>query len=95
MFMASSWTGSWPLGVILTLRRDVFICGDTDVMVPCTMVPFFSSIVTVSLAHFIKNLTSFILAACEESELLQFEFVWPRGGWMASESDKYLRLEVG
>lgn len=39
MFMASSWTGSWPLGVILTLRRDVFICGDTDVMVPWTMVP--------------------------------------------------------
>lgn len=91
MFMASSWTGSWPLGVILTFRREVFICGETDVMVPCTMVPapgvivsmrflfffffffppshpqpggkmqvclpFLSSIVTVSLAHFIKNLT--------------------------------------
>lgn len=39
MFMASSWTGSWPLGVILTLRRDVFICGETDVIVPWTMVP--------------------------------------------------------
>lgn len=39
MFMASSWTGSWPLGVILTLRRDVFICGETEVMVPWTIVP--------------------------------------------------------
>ena len=34
----------------------MFICGETDVMVPLTMVPFFSSIVTVSLAHFIRNL---------------------------------------
>jgi hypothetical protein len=44
------------LGVILTARRAVFICGETEVMVPWTMVPFFSSIVTVSLAHFIRNL---------------------------------------
>lgn len=42
MFMASSCTGSWPLGVILTLRRDVFICGETDVIVPWTMVPIYS-----------------------------------------------------
>jgi hypothetical protein len=42
--------------VILTARRAVFISGVTDVMVPCTIVPFLSSIVTVSLAHFIRNL---------------------------------------
>lgn len=42
--------------VILTARKAVFICGDTEVMVPWTMVPFFSSMVTVSLAHFIRNL---------------------------------------
>lgn len=44
------------LGVILTVRSAVFICGDTDAMVPCRMVPFLSSIVTVSLVHFIRNL---------------------------------------
>lgn len=44
------------LVVILTARREVFICGETDVIVPCTIVPFFSSIVTVSLAHFMRNL---------------------------------------
>lgn len=42
--------------VILTARRAVFICGVTEVIVPCTMVPFLSSIVTVSLAHFMRNL---------------------------------------
>ena len=42
--------------VILTALRAVFIWGVTEVMVPCTMVPFLSSIVTVSLAHFIRNL---------------------------------------
>jgi hypothetical protein len=42
--------------VILTARSAVFICGETEVMVPWTIVPFFSSIVTVSLAHFIRNL---------------------------------------
>lgn len=62
MLMVSSEMGSRPLGVILTARSDVFICGDTEAMVPCKIVPFFSSIVTVSLAHFIRNLTSFILA---------------------------------
>lgn len=54
--MVSSITVSWPFGVILTLRSAVFICGLTDEMVPCTMVPFLSSIVTVSLAHFMRNL---------------------------------------
>lgn len=44
------------LVVILTARRAVFICGETDVMVPWTMVPFLSSMVTVSLAHFMRNL---------------------------------------
>lgn len=61
MFMVSREIGSWPLGVILTVRRAVFIWGVTDEMVPLTMVPFFSSIVTGSLTHFIKNLTSFIV----------------------------------
>lgn len=56
MFIVSRVMVSWFLAVILTLRRAVFICGETDVMVPCTMVPFFSSIVTVSLAHFMRNL---------------------------------------
>jgi hypothetical protein len=87
--MVSREIGSRPLGVILTVRREVFICGETEVMVPWRIVPvvsqsrvgwilvwylgslvrsgrpltekgkdapFFSSIVTVSLAHFIKNL---------------------------------------
>jgi len=48
--------------VILTARSAVFICGETEVMVPETMVPFFSSIVTDSFAHFMRNLTSFILS---------------------------------
>ena len=39
MFMVSSEIGSCPLGVIFTVRSAVFICGDTDVMVPCTIVP--------------------------------------------------------
>lgn len=75
--------GSRPFCVIFTARRAVFIWGETEVIVPCRMVPretamshcqiagrawdrqgavagidipFFSSMVTVSLAHFIKNL---------------------------------------
>ena len=44
------------LVVILTARNAVFIWGETDVMVPFTIVPFLSSMVTVSLAHFIRNL---------------------------------------
>lgn len=40
MFMVSSEMGSWPLAVILTVFNAVFIWGETDVMVPCTMVPF-------------------------------------------------------
>jgi hypothetical protein len=93
MLMVSSETGSRPLGVILTVRREVFIWGETEVMVPWRIVPivifelensgrllfgemmalealrlmlgigwgyspFFSSTVTVSLAHFIKNLSN-------------------------------------
>jgi hypothetical protein len=50
MFMASSWTGSWPLGVIFTLRRAVFICGDTDVIVPWTMVPGHARSASISKA---------------------------------------------
>jgi len=50
------------LTVILTVRSAVFICGETDVIVPDTMVPFFNSIVTDSFAHFIRNLTSFMVS---------------------------------
>lgn len=39
MFMVSSEIGSWPLTVILTVRRAVFICGETEEIVPWTMVP--------------------------------------------------------
>jgi len=45
------------LVVIFTARSAVFIWGETEVTVPWTIVPFFNSIVTVSLAHFIRNLT--------------------------------------
>lgn len=62
MFIVSREMGSWPLMVILTVRRAVFIWGETEAMVPWTMVPFLSSMVTVSLAHFIKNLTNFMVA---------------------------------
>lgn len=46
------------LVVILTARSAVFICGETEVMVPETIVPFFNSIVTDSLAHFMRNLAT-------------------------------------
>ena len=39
MFMVSREMGSWPLGVILTLRRAVFIWGATEAIVPWTIVP--------------------------------------------------------
>lgn len=39
MFMVSRGIGSWPLGVILTFRTDVFMFGETDAIVPCTIVP--------------------------------------------------------
>lgn len=42
--------------VILTDLRWVFIETSIPEMVPCTTVPFFNSIVTVSLLNFIKNL---------------------------------------
>lgn len=39
MFIVSRVRGSWPRAVIFTVRSAVFICGETDVMVPCTIVP--------------------------------------------------------
>lgn len=39
MLIVSSDTGSRPFGVILTVRRPVFICGETEVMVPWRIVP--------------------------------------------------------
>lgn len=43
-------------GVIFTERNAVFICGDTEAIVPCRIVPFLSSRVTVSFWHFMRNL---------------------------------------
>ena len=43
-------------GVALQARKEVFICGETEAMVPWTTVPFFSSMVTVSFWHFMRNL---------------------------------------
>lgn len=34
MFMVSREMGSWPFAVILTARRAVFICGETEETVP-------------------------------------------------------------
>ncbi len=39
MLIVSRAIGSRPFGVILTARREVFICGETEVMVPWRMVP--------------------------------------------------------
>lgn len=39
MLIVSRDMGSRPFGVIFTARRAVFICGDTEVMVPWRMVP--------------------------------------------------------
>ena len=52
-----------PFGVILAVRKLVFIWGETEAMVPWTMVPVFSSIVTVSLVHFMRNLLRGLLSA--------------------------------
>ena len=56
MFMVSRERVSCPLTVILTLRRAVFIVGATEVTVPWIIVPFLSSIETVSFEIFIRNL---------------------------------------
>ncbi len=45
-----------PFGVIFAARRFVFICGETEAMVPWMMAPVLSSMVTVSLVHFMRNL---------------------------------------
>jgi len=58
------------LGVIFTVRNEVFMVGETAVMVPWTMVPFLSSMVTVSLAHFMRKRTSFMIAAVEREGAL-------------------------
>lgn len=39
MLIVSKASVSRFLGVILTVRSAVFICGDTEAIVPCTMVP--------------------------------------------------------
>ena len=46
--------------VILTFCKKVFILMSTPLMEPTTIVPFFSSIVTVSFFSFIRNRTNFI-----------------------------------
>lgn len=50
--------GFFPLGIILTALRWVFMATSTPAMVPWMTVPFFSSIWTVSLDSFIKKRTS-------------------------------------
>lgn len=72
------------LMVIFTARNAVFICGETDVMVPCTMVPFLSSMVTVSLAHFMRNLLQirqFTWVSAAEAEAYLTSFILERGGY--------------
>lgn len=59
-------TGSRFRVVILTVFKCVFICISTPVIVPCTIDPFLSSIVTVSLFNFIKNRTSFMIGRVQE-----------------------------
>ena len=49
-------------GVYLTARSATFIRGETEVMVPLTMVPFLSSTVTVSFWHFMRNLAQWLAA---------------------------------
>jgi hypothetical protein len=39
MLIVSREIGSRPLAVILTVRRAVFICGDTEAIVPWRIVP--------------------------------------------------------
>ena len=39
MLIVSSETGSLPRWVIFTVRSAVFICGETDAMVPLMIVP--------------------------------------------------------
>ncbi len=39
MLMVSRETGSRPRWVILTVRKAVFICGETEAMVPLIIVP--------------------------------------------------------
>lgn len=55
-------TGFFPFRVSFTAFKCVFMLISTPVIVPWTTVPFLSSIETVSLLSFIKNLTSFMIA---------------------------------
>ena len=48
------------LVVILTARRAVFICGETDVIVPLTMVPWIEVLVRVLSRVFDKQMFSSI-----------------------------------
>ena len=59
--MLSRCLGFSPLTLSLTALKWVFIATSTPTTVPVTVVLFLSSIVTVSLASFCKNLVSFIL----------------------------------
>jgi hypothetical protein len=52
----STLIGLRPLGMRVTLFKWVFIATSTPATVPITTVPFFSSMLTVSLVSFIKNL---------------------------------------
>lgn len=59
-----SWSrvmGFFYFTVIFTFCKNVFILISTPWTEPTTIVPFLSSIVTVSFFNFIRNLTNFIL----------------------------------
>lgn len=87
----------------MALRRLVFICGETLAIVPCTIVPVLSSMVTVSFEHFIKNLTSFMLADAQlwsrfryrEKRCLEVQAGWLLGRlWYVGELGRG-RADVG
>lgn len=53
--------------VTFTFFKWQFIVASTPTTVPCTAVPFFSSIVTCSLLSFCKNFTNFIIFISQDS----------------------------
>lgn len=74
----SSDCASLPFYCILTLLRCVFIDMSTLVIVPTTTDPFLSSMVTVSPASFIKNLTNFILFFLVIKKFKIIIIIWAR-----------------
>ena len=72
------WRGL-PLMVSLTFCRKAFILMSTPLIEPTTMVPFLSSIVTVSFFSFIRNRTSFIFNYKSQHNIINthhFDFIY-------------------